>query len=135
MYGSSSFIPLCDAHLRYSNFVFFENLLSCGIIAFFSSSVKGTILECIVSSIMRDISFYTFFYMLQDQANPVSLLLFWLVLWSMSFSIYFIIENWEEVIESETLRHSFPTTYTTGYSDVSNNMYGFSRGYERIYTY
>jgi len=53
----------------------------------------GAIFTQIFGIILGGIDYYVFFYMLQNQVNPVSLLLFWTDLWFVLMSIYSVIET------------------------------------------
>ncbi|RHZ72502.1 hypothetical protein Glove_242g68 [Diversispora epigaea] len=66
--------------------------------------LQNTIIGIIITSyILGGIDFYIIFYALQNQVNPISLLLFWADLWTILFNIYTNIENYRvgEIEESE----------------------------------
>ncbi|CAG8439939.1 6863_t:CDS:1 [Diversispora eburnea] len=80
-------------------------VINC-VVGCFLGFLQGTIIGFIITSnILGGINFYFVFYALQIQVNPISLLLFWAVLWTILFNIYTGIENYgggaEEGAEAE----------------------------------
>ncbi|CAG8549632.1 5384_t:CDS:2, partial [Scutellospora calospora] len=57
------------------------------------SSLKGTKIEFMIANILWGFDYYIIFYNLQDKVNPISLLLFWVDLWTISVSIYIAFEK------------------------------------------
>ncbi|CAG8713713.1 4873_t:CDS:1, partial [Acaulospora morrowiae] len=67
------------------------------------SCLVGTLSGNIIGYILGGIDFYVFFYELQNDVNPISLLLFWTDLWTILFAVYTTIEAYigGEVQEKE----------------------------------